>query len=62
MSQLPEPLLKQSNMNIMAPIDQNMNIINTVPLPQFIPNNQNLLAALPIKDDNKQKNEADTSN
>ena len=66
MSQLPEQLLK-TNMNIIPPMEQNMNLINQVPIPQFIPNpqnipmNQNLQMAMPILDNNKQQNIVDTS-
>ena len=69
MSQLPEQLLK-SNMNIMPPMDQNINLINQVnrvPIPQFIQNpqnipmNQNLQMAMPIQDNNKPQNMVDTS-
>lgn len=66
MSQLPEHLLK-TNMNIIPPMEQNMNLINQVSMPQFIPNpqnipiNQNLQMAMPIQDNNKQQNIVDTS-
>ena len=62
MSQLPEQLLKQSNMNIISPIDPNMNLMNPVPLPHIIPNNQALSVPMPIQDDNKPQNIVDTSN
>lgn len=62
MSQLPEQILKQSNMNIISPMDQNMNLMNPVPLPQFIPNNQTLPISMAIQDDNKPQNITDTSN
>jgi hypothetical protein len=62
MSQLPEQILKQSNMNIISPMDHNMNLMNPVPLPQFIPNNQTLPASMAIQDDNKPQNITDTSN
>lgn len=68
MSQIPDQLLKTSNMNIMAPLDQNMNIMNQVPLQTFISNqhniplNQNIPMDMPIQDNNKQPNNGDTSN
>ena len=62
MSQLPEQILKQSNINIINPMDQNMNLMNPVPLPQFIPNNQTLPISMAIQDDNKPQNITDTSN
>lgn len=62
MSQLPEQLLKQSNMNIISPMDPNMNLMNPVPLPHIIPNNQALSVPMPIQDDNKPQNIVDTSN
>ena len=58
MSQLQDQLLKTSNMNIM----------NQVPLQQFIPNqhniplNPNIPMEMPIQDNNKQPNNVDTSN
>ena len=68
MGQLQDQLLKTSNMNIMNPMDQNMNIMNQVPLQQFIPNqhniplNPNIPMEMPIQDNNKQPNNVDTSN
>ena len=68
MSQLPDQLLKTSNMNLMAQMDPKMNIINQVPLSQFIPNqpnmplNQNIPMPMAIQDNNKPQNIGDTSN
>ena len=68
MSQLPDQLLKNSNMNLMPQMDPNMNIINQVPLSQFIPNsgnmplNQNIPMPIPIQENNKQQSIGDTSN
>ena len=68
MSQLPDQLLKTSNMNIMAQMDPNMNLMNQVPLSQFIPNqpnmnmNQNIPMPMAIQDNNKPQNIGDTSN
>ena len=47
----------------MPQMDPNMNIINQVPLSQFIPNsgnmplNQNIPMPIPIQDNNKQQSE-----
>ena len=55
-------------MNLMAQMDPNMNIINQVPLSQFIPNqpniplNQNIPMPMPIQDNNKPQTTGDTSN
>ena len=42
MSQLPDQLLKSANIQMMMPLGQNMGILNQVPIPQQIQNQQNL--------------------
>ena len=42
MSQLPNQLLKTTNIPLMGLMDQNINHINQVPIPQLIQNQQNL--------------------
>jgi hypothetical protein len=67
MSQLPEQLLKSSNIPLMMPLGQNMGILNQVPMPQQIQTqsnltpNQNIPMGVPGVDHKSQPN-ADTSN
>ncbi len=67
MSQLPEQLLKSSNIPIMMPLGQNMNLLNQVSMPQQIqtqpnlPPNQNIPMGVPGAEHKSQPN-PDTSN
>jgi hypothetical protein len=67
MSQLPEQLLKSSNMNIGVPIEPNINLMGSLPLSQFIPNqpnlpiNQGLQMGIPMPEPNKPQNPHDES-
>jgi len=67
MSQLPEQLLKSSNIPMMMPMAQNMNLLNPVPMTQpmqpipNLPPNQNLAMGIPAPDHKSQPN-PDTSN
>jgi hypothetical protein len=67
MSQLPEQLLKSSNMNIGVQMDQNINMINSIPLGQYIPNqsnlpmNQGLQMGIPLPEPKNSQNPVDTS-
>ena len=64
MSQLPEQLLKSG---MMMPLGQNMNLLNQVPIPQQIQNqqnlplNQNMAMVVPGTDPKSQQNQ-DNSN
>ena len=42
MSQLPDQLLKSSNMPVIMPLGPNMNIINGVPIPQPLQSGPNM--------------------
>ena len=42
MSQLPDQLLKSSNIPVMMPLGQNMNILNGVPIPQALQTQPNM--------------------
>jgi len=67
MSQLPDPLLKPSNIPMMMPIAPNMNPLNPVSMTQpmqltpNLPPNQNLAMGVPGPDHKSQPN-PDTSN
>ena len=67
MSQLPEQLLKSSNMPLMMPLTQNMGLLGQVPMPQPIqtqpnlPLSQNIPMGVPAAN-NKSKQNQDTSN
>ena len=67
MSELPEQLLKSSNITMMMPMAQNMNLLNPVPMTQpmqptpNLPPNQNLAMGIPSPDHKSQPN-PDTSN
>ena len=67
MSQLTEQLLKSSNIPMMMPMAQNMNLLNPVPMTQpmqptpNLPPNQNLAMGIPAPDHKSQPN-PDTSN
>ena len=68
MSQLPDQLLKSSNIPVMMPLGQNMNILNGVPIPQALqtqpnmPPNPNMTPmGMQVLDPRNQPN-ADTSN
>ncbi len=57
MSQLPEPLLKQSNISVLMPLGQNMNMLNGVPIPQPLqpqpnmpPNSNMAPMGMPVSD------------
>ena len=67
MSQLPEQLLKSSNIPMMMPMAQNMNLLNPIPMTQpmqptpNLPPNQNLAMGIQGPDHKSQPN-PDTSN
>ena len=68
MSQLPDQILKSSNIPVMMPLGQNMNILNGVPIPQALqtqpnmPPNPNMTPmGMQVLDPRNQPN-ADTSN
>ena len=67
MSQLPDQLLKSTNIPMMMPLAPGMNILNQVPIPQQLQNqsnlplNQNLPMGVPGTDHKSQQNQ-DTSN
>ena len=67
MSQLPDQLLKSANIPMIMPLGQNINLLNQVPIPQQIQNqqnlplNQNIPMGVPGTDPKSQPN-PDTSN
>ena len=67
MSQLPDQLLKPSNIPMMMQMNPNMNLLNPVPMGQpmqttpNLPPNQNLAMGVPGPDHKSQPNQ-DTSN
>ena len=67
MSQLPDQLLKSANIPMRMQIGQNMNLLNQVPIPQQIQNqqnlplNQNMVMGVPGTDPKSQPNQ-DNSN
>ncbi len=67
MSQLPDQILKSTNIQMMMPLAQGMNILNQVPIPQQLQNqpnlplNPNLPMGVPATDHKSQPN-PDTSN
>ena len=68
MSQLPEQLLKPSNIPIVVPMGQNINLINTVPMtqplqsqPNFPPNPNITPMGMQVSENKSQPNQ-DTSN
>ncbi len=64
MSQLPDQLLKSSNIPVMVPIGQNMNMLTGVPIPQQLQPQQNMTPnpmGMGVVDHRAQQN-PDTSN
>ena len=67
MSQIPEQILKSANLQMMMPMNPSMNMINSVGIPQQIPNpqnipqNPNMAMGVPVQDQKSQPNQ-DTSN
>jgi hypothetical protein len=64
MSQLPDQLLKSSNIPVMVPIGQNMNMLTGVPIPQQLQPQANMTTnpmGMGVADHRPQQN-PDTSN
>ena len=62
MSQLPEQLLKSSNMPVMMPIGQNMNMLPGVPIPQQLQTQPNMTPNPMAVVDHRPQQNTDTSN
>ena len=67
MSQIPEPILKSANLQMMMPMNPSMNMLNPVGIPQQIqnpqniPQNPNMAMGVAVPDQKSQPNQ-DTSN